>query len=102
MKIEIVSAEQRRANARAVSDRSKWRVRYRSLTNEIRFLNARISKGSDTIRNRVTLDALQLQANIMMWERDMIKIELKETAYRYAPKQLVNSPPGWYELENVR
>lgn len=102
MKIEIVTADQRRANTRAVNDRAKWRDRYRSLSNEIRFVKARISKGSDCLRNRVVLDALQFQASMMMFERAMIRDELKSTAYRYAPKQLCASPPGWYELEDVR
>lgn len=121
MNYEIVSNDVRRANTRAVEARSRWRKQYNQLTELIRHVKAVVRASGGTDRDAlIALTALTNQASGMMMEREWIRLDLRETAYRYAPKDAVaNSamnvtlnrdetayrsatPNGWSTLENVR
>lgn len=93
MNVMIVSEDIRRANSRAVARRDRWRSRYEATSMAIRK-----SKGRMRMANRsgqihlereelVTLQALRVQADLMMAYRQDIAQELRDTAYRYAPRE---------------
>lgn len=103
MNYDIVSNDVRRANSRAVESRSRWRKQYNALSNQIRQIKRTVRESGTTDRNAlITLDALVMSATVMMCEREWITADLRETAYRYAPKEMVTNPDGWTTLENVR
>ena len=95
MNYVIVSEEQRRANRRAVETRDRWRRCYAATSTAIRQVKVRVrdahrAASFEQVRNELaTLDALRTQADILMLFRQDIGITLRETAYRYAPREAV-------------
>jgi hypothetical protein len=93
--MHIVSESIRRANSRAVEDRTRWRQRYAVTSLAIRRTKSRIrlarSFGNLELERGelVVLDALRVQASLLMMFREDIGITLRDTAYRYAPREMV-------------
>ena len=87
--IVVVSDEQRNRNRRAVRRLQAWRERYKTVSEAIRASKRRMydcASLAEQARERITLSVLSDRAAGLMWDRDDIGIELRETAYRYAPK----------------
>ena len=89
----IVSESVRRANSRAVADRTRWRQRYAVTSLAIRRAKSRMRQAHN-IGNlelergeQAVLEALRVQASLLMMFREDIGITLRETAYRYAPRE---------------
>ena len=94
--ILIVSDEQRRANSRAVEDRTRWRRRYAVTATAIRRSKSRL-RTARTFGNLelergelAVLEALRVQASLLMLFREDLGITLRETAYRYAPREALS------------
>ena len=96
MNYTIASEETRRANSRAVADRDRWRRQYSVTATAIRRAKSRLR----TARNfgnlelergeLAVLEALRVQASLLMLFREDIGISLRETAYRYAPREALS------------
>lgn len=93
MNVIIVSDEVRRANSRAIQRRDRWRVRYAAISDAIRRAKSNLrtahrfgAAGLERSELEV-IRALRVQADLMMLYRTDISIDLRETAYRYAPKE---------------
>lgn len=93
--MQIVSEALRRANSRAVADRDRWRQRYATTAMAIRRTKSRIrlarNFGNLELERgeQVVLEALRVQAELLMMFREDISIALRDTAYRYAPREMV-------------
>ena len=90
--VVVVDDEQRKRNSRAVVRLNEWRRRYRALTDAIRASKRRLRDAgsmAEEASERMTLRVLSDRAAGMMWAREDIGIELFETAYRWAPKEMV-------------
>ena len=85
MSNQLVSKEIRNANTNAVRARDHWRRQYKRLGLEIRNYK-NMTKTGTWIGDSVILEALKVQANLMMLERENIKYVLRATAYPYADK----------------
>lgn len=79
-----VSNSVRNANQAAILKRRQWRKDYGTITRMIRNVKSEV-RASNHPRDekRILLDALRTQANFMMMDRDLIKMQLRETAYTY-------------------
>jgi hypothetical protein len=102
MNTKVVSNEQRNANARARRDMQRWRQRYRAITQGIRTCKSRL-RLANTYGNaqleaveRQVLAALRARADHMMMVRDGIKMDLVETAYEYADKDVVEAAASYH------
>lgn len=90
----LVSEALRRANSRAVADRDRWRQRYAVTSLAIRRAKSRMrlarSFGNLELERseQVVLEALRVQASLLMMFREDIGITLRDTAYRYASPSL--------------
>lgn len=95
MNYVIVPESQRRANKRAISERDRWRRQYATVSRAIQRSKGRLrsahKQGSFELEHGelVTLNALRVQADLLMLFRADISIELRDTAYRYAPRELL-------------
>lgn len=90
--VVVVDDEQRRRNGKAVSRLNDWRKRYRALTDAIRASKRRLRDAGSLVdqeSERMTLRVLSDRAAGLMWDREDIGIELRETAYRWAPREMV-------------
>ena len=91
--VDIVSEAVRRANSRAIADRNRWRRQYAAISESIRRTKARhriagiFGSASNEQVELATLRALRVQADLMMLYRQDIAIELRDTAYAYAPRE---------------
>ena len=95
--IGMVSDEVRRAHSRALARRDRWRDRYAVLTGTIRRAKsrlrlARLYNNYELERSELeVLRALRLEADFMMLRRAEIREELRDTAYAYAPREVIES-----------
>lgn len=95
MEIVVVPQSQVRANQKAVARMARWRQRYQNVATAIRrskdrLRTARRWRAPDRERVELAnLGALRLQACLLMDERKVIADELRETAYVYAPREMV-------------
>lgn len=96
MNYTIASDETRRANSRAVADRDRWRRQYSVTATAIRRAKSRLRTARafgnlELEKNEiVVLDALRVQAGMLMLIREDIGYALRDTAYRYAPREAVS------------
>lgn len=91
MNFEVVSEEQRRANSRAIGQLNNWRRKYRDVVKAIRVakFRSRWSYGGDHRVELANLRALRAMAFDLMLEREAIGERLRDTAYTYAPRELL-------------
>lgn len=95
MEIVVVPQSQVKANKKAIVRMARWRQRYQYVTLAIRrskdrLRTARRWRAPDREQMELaTLEALRLQAFRLMEERTVIADELRETAYVYAPREMV-------------
>ena len=86
----MVSDQQRKDNQRAIRRRAQWRERYEFLSRWIRQSKQRLQEAHRHNRfdreTEVQLDGLRTAANIMMISREIISIDLQDTAYQYAER----------------
>jgi hypothetical protein len=93
MNVIIASDDIRRANSRAIARRDRWRDRYATVSTAIRraksrLRNARMMGSFELERGEEeVIRALRVQADLLMLYRGDLTIELRETAYRWAPKE---------------
>ena len=73
----------RRANNRAISRRARWRAQYRTLSNLVRAAKIAMCQNPLAPEPKMVASALRMQANDMMIERDMIRVALKQTSFKY-------------------
>ena len=79
-KEEIASEDVRAANSRAIRLRDQWRQQYTELSEFIRELKRKRTKG---FQNPFVIRALQAQARDMMVKREHIHLQLVASAYEY-------------------
>jgi len=81
------SPEIRRAHSKAIRRRVMWRERYAVLSKSIRntkqSLQGAHRANSIDHQAAMKLRALRMMADYMMYERDIIKQQLRMTAYEY-------------------
>jgi hypothetical protein len=93
MNVIIAPDNLRRANGHAVSRRSRWRSRYASVSTAIRRAKSRLQVAHrmghpELERGELeVLRALRVQADLLMLTRHDITLELRETAYAWAPRE---------------
>lgn len=93
MNVIIATDEIRRANGRAVARRDRWRNRYGTVADSIRRAKSRLKIARhfghlDMERSELeVLRALRVQADLLMLHRGDITLDLRETAYRWAPRE---------------
>jgi hypothetical protein len=92
---EIASEELRRAHSRAIRRRAKWRRDYALLSRAIRETKQRISNAyrnnSVDMVAEVQLRALRQAANLAMLDRIDVLWDLRDTAYTYVDKELLQA-----------
>lgn len=93
MNVIIATDEIRRANGRAVARRDRWRSRYGTVADSIRRAKSRLRTARqfghlELERGELeVLRALRVQADLLMLHRGDITLDLRETAYRWAPRE---------------
>lgn len=96
MNVTIVSDEIRRANSRAIQRRDRWRGRYASVSTAIKRAKSRLKVARSFGHLELekgeleVIRALRVQADLLMLYRGDITIDLRETAYRYAPREALS------------
>lgn len=85
---EPATQEQRRDNRRAIQRRQEWRTQYALVTQAIRANRARIKEshrryGHNDLLALTALRSLRLTAHLMMLDREDIKADLVDSAYRW-------------------
>ena len=84
---EPATEDQRRYNRRATQRRQEWRVQYALVTRAIRANRERIKQahrvGGDDLVALTALRSLRLTAHLMMLDREDIKADLVDSAYRW-------------------
>jgi hypothetical protein len=78
-----VSAEQRAFNSRCIEKRDRWRFRYAVVSRAIRRQKNAVSEMPNR-ENHILLEELQGSARALMYEREWITADLKESAYAWA------------------
>jgi hypothetical protein len=73
----------RRRNSQAVQKRAVWRVRYAALTESIRMAKQRTKHVTASRTDLIELESMQTMAQIMMQERDLIQMDLVDSAYEW-------------------
>lgn len=77
--IEIV----RKRNSLAIQKRVAWRARYHILTASIRQAKQEVRSRPCDHTAKIELEGLQSLAQIMMAERGLITLDLRDTAYKW-------------------
>lgn len=73
----------RKRNKLSVEKRSAWRARYARLTASIKAAKQRVKTHPADARVQIELEGLQTLAQIMMMERNMITMDLRDSAYEW-------------------
>lgn len=73
----------RRRNNQAVARRAAWRTRYRLLATSIRRGKSAVKRQPSSHQLKIELEGLQSLAQIMMRERELITLDLKDSAYEW-------------------
>lgn len=80
---ERVSDDMRRANARAITNRAKWRKDYAMLTSVIRDLKQKVANSPDAARPKFELAVMRSFAEFMMDECAEVAEDLRDSAYEW-------------------
>lgn len=73
----------RRRNNQALARRAAWRTRYRLLATSIRRGKSAVKRNPVSHQLKIELEGLQSLAQIMMRERELITLDLKDSAYEW-------------------
>lgn len=90
----MVPESVRKANSRAVSDRTRWRQQYATVSSAIRQAKQRLRMAQAVGLNQLVRDeamiitALRTRADVLMLFREVISADLRRTAYRYADQRV--------------
>ena len=87
----VVSPEMRQAHSKAIRNLHKWKMDYREVSNAIRTAKWYLRNTSDDRFWQLSLRALRGDAFALMEERTWLKGRLRNTAYRYAPREMVEA-----------
>lgn len=95
MTIQPVSEEHRRRNQAAIRKRASWRRNYAFLSQAIRETKGRISRANhnntfDPVAE-AQLRALRLAAHFAMYDREDIKWMLRDSAYTYCEREMLQA-----------
>lgn len=95
---EVVTTDLRNQNSRAVQRRDRWRHSYANITKAIKAVKNQLRTrhvGASRAYLMANLRAMQVEASRMMYVREQITLDLRLTAYRYAPSEWMrDGPPG--------
>ena len=78
-----VTDHMRKRNKLAVEQRATWRLKYNTLVLSIREHKEQVRVNPSCYRSKIELEGLQTLAQIMMTERCMITLDLRDSAYRW-------------------
>jgi hypothetical protein len=81
MNLEPAPTTVRRLNSRAITRRSRWRTQYNILQDLIRDAKQNVRANPECARAKMMLRSLQMNAQIMMVDREWITDDLESTAY---------------------
>jgi hypothetical protein len=73
----------RKRNKLSVDKRDQWRGRYALLTASIKAAKQQRRMHPSDARAQIELEGLQTLAQIMMMERNMITLDLRDSAYEW-------------------
>lgn len=73
----------RKRNKWSVDKRAQWRARYALLTAAIRTAKRKRADHPHDAHVQIELEGLQTLAQIMMLERNMITLDLRDSAYEW-------------------
>lgn len=73
----------RKRNKLAVDQRSAWRVKYHALVRSIKTHKARVRENPTCYQSKIELESLRTLAHIMMTERNLITMDLRDSAYTW-------------------
>lgn len=73
----------RKRNKQSVDKRAQWRARYALLTATIRTAKRKRVKHPHDAHVQIELEGLQTLAQIMMLERTLITLDLRDSAYEW-------------------
>jgi hypothetical protein len=74
----------RRRNSRAIQERANWRRRYATMVGLIKDCKREIRRNPQGAAEKMKLTSLRILANHLMIERDLIRMDLQDSAYPYA------------------
>lgn len=83
MNLQPASVTIRRRNSRAIDRRSRWRTQYHILQDLIRDAKRDVRTNPECPRAKMLLRSLQMNAQIMMVDREWITDDLENTAYTW-------------------
>ena len=81
--IDRVHDSIRKRNSVAIQKRDAWRVRYKLLVKSIQQAKLRLRLSPLDHQTKIELEGLQSLAQIMMTERMIITMDLRDSAYRW-------------------
>jgi hypothetical protein len=73
----------RKRNKLSVEKRAAWRHRYALLTHSIRSAKCRAKSSPCDAQLKIELEGMQALAQIMMQERALLTMDLRDSAYRW-------------------
>lgn len=85
----VASPEMRQAHSRAIRKLHKWKLDYQEVSNAIRATKQILRHFSEDRYAQLALRGLRGDAHELMMYRFNIKQALRATAYRYAPREMV-------------
>jgi hypothetical protein len=81
MNLQPAPSSVRRLNSRAIDRRSRWRTQYNILQDLIREAKQNVRTNPECARAKMLLRSLQMNAHIMMIDREWITDDLESSAY---------------------
>ena len=78
-----VETSVRQRNSRAIAQRGRWRSQYADLVAEIRAAKHQLRLDPVGKGAKIRLRALQTEAQLMMLQRELIRMDLEDSAYKY-------------------
>lgn len=73
----------RSRNKLSVEKRNAWRMRYKILTDSIKAAKHRVRQNGSNRQYQLELQSLQIMAQIMMQERNLLTLDLQDSAYKW-------------------
>lgn len=73
----------RKRNKLAIEKRDQWRKRYHALVRCIKVAKLERSRNPSMLAYKVQLESLQTLASLMMRERNILTMELRDSAYEW-------------------
>lgn len=74
----------RRRNSRALQERAAWRKRYAIIVALIKQAKRESRRNPSGAAEKLKLFSLRVTANHLMMERELIRMDLQDSAYPYA------------------